>query len=168
MERLRPMNRPSRSALLPLISLAVFMAVSTGCRTLYTRRVVFDNHPIALQVLSKMVDEETLEYSIKFRNIGREVMSFDYTVADEPGVPHVDQAGPNSGLVSNLYPGAEVEMPNPTNSMAVWVTIGAVTYGKKTVSELDAIYKPDQVLGVEDRLDGGGNLLLPPADNPLR
>lgn len=109
-----------------------------------TRRVQFERHPIALRVVSTVIDEERLEYSLKFRNVGREVLSLEYTVADEPGVPHVDKFGPNSGLIENLYPGAEVEVPNPMKSMAVYVTLGTVTYGKKSKEEVERIYAPDK------------------------
>ena len=107
-----------------------------------TRRVVFERHPIALRVVSTVIDEERIEYSLKFRNVGREVLSLEYTVADEPGVPHVDKFGPNSGLIENLYPGAEVEVPNPMKSRAVYVTLGTVTYGKKSKEEVERIYEP--------------------------
>lgn len=125
-----------------LLSLAL-----AGCQTYTTKRVVFKNHPVALYVVSKVIDEEKVEYSVKFRNIGNEVMSFDYTISDEAGVPHVDAEGPNSGLVENLYPGAEVEVPNPTNRLTVWATLGTVTYGRQTKQQVNAIYKPGSALG---------------------
>lgn len=124
--------------LLSALSLATFVS----CETYKTRRVVFKNHPVAVYVVSKVVDEERVDYSVKFRNVGKEVLSFDYTLADEPGVPHVDSEGPNSGLVENLYPGSEAEVPNPSQSMTIHATLGTVTYGKKTKNELSAVYKP--------------------------
>jgi hypothetical protein len=133
--------------------------------------VEFKNHPIALYVVSKISeDEETLDYSVKFRNVGREIMSFDYTIADEPGVPHVDSLGPRSGLVENLYPGDEVEVPNPTKEMTVWATLGTVSYGKRTKDELASIYKPDQYRppGLEGGPEGDAALVPPlPALAPL-
>jgi hypothetical protein len=113
-----------------------------SCETYKTKRVTFKNHPIALYVVSKVIDEERVDYSVKFRNIGKEVLSFDYTLADEAGVPHVDSQGPNSGLVENLYPGSEVEVPNPTKRMTVFATLGTVSYGKKGKPEISAIYQP--------------------------
>jgi hypothetical protein len=118
----------------------------TGCANLYTKRVIFRNHPISLRVGSKVIDEEYVEYFIAFRNVGRDIMSFDYTIADEPGVPHVDRDGPNSGLIENLYPGAEVEVKNPRNRMAIWATVGTVTYGKKSPEQLEAIYRSEAVM----------------------
>ena len=125
----------------------------SSCTTIQTKRIVFENHPIALRVVNTVVDEETIEYTIKFRNVGRDIVSFDYTVSDEEGVPHVDKFGPNSGFVDKLYPGAEIEVPNPMKRMAVFVTLGAVTYGKRSSVELDQIYHPDKFLGE------GGSLL---------
>lgn len=134
--------------------------VLSGCQTYTTKRVVFKNHPVALYVVSKVIDEEKIEYSVKFRNIGKEVMSFDYTISDEAGVPHVDAEGPNSGLVENLYPGVEVEVPNPMNQMTVWATLGTVTYGRQTKQQINAIYKPGNAMGaIENEVPSS---LLPP------
>jgi hypothetical protein len=148
---------------------AVFLALSsTSCQTYKTRKVLFQNHPIALYVISELVDEETLEYSVKFRNVGREVLSFDYTIADEEGVPHVDAEGPNSGVIENIYPGAEVKVENPTESMTVYVTLGRVIYGKRPQEELKGIYNPAaftpaEVIGAP--VDGG-LIPLPAGPNP--
>ncbi|MEM9480911.1 MAG: hypothetical protein AAGA58_14750, partial [Verrucomicrobiota bacterium] len=98
---------------LPFILLG--FAFLVGCTTMSTRRVTFDRHPIAVQVVNSVIDEELIVYSVKLRNVGREVLSFDYTISDEPGVPHVDQEGPNSGLMANLYPGEVREIENPFN-----------------------------------------------------
>ncbi len=118
-----------------------------ACSTVSTSEVNFERHPIGLRVLNKVIDEYegTTEYSLLFRNNGRDIVSFDYTVSDRPAVPHVDKNGPNSGLVENLYPGAEIEVPNPVGRMAVHVTLGTVTYGKKQKDELIAIYAPDKM-----------------------
>ena len=129
------------------LAFAFCITLLSACQTYTTRRVVFNNHPVALYVVSKVIDEEKIEYEVKFRNIGQEVMSFDYTISDEAGVPHVDSQGPNSGLVENLYPGVEVEVPNPTKRMTVYATIGTVTYGKQTKQSINTIYKPDSVFG---------------------
>lgn len=140
------MNRHLRATL--VAALALSAGLSVGCsayhnNTLYRREIVFKKHPVALKVNAKYVDEDSpLEYTITFRNVGREVMSFDYTVADERGVPHVDREGPNSGLVANLYPGATAEVPNPLGKRRVWVTLGTVTYGKRTQADVDALYRP--------------------------
>jgi hypothetical protein len=149
------------------LSVAVLIA-GTSCQTYKTRKVTFKNHPIALYVISEVVDEETLEYSVKFRNIGREVVSFDYTIADEEGVPHVDAEGPNSGLVENLYPGAEVKVENPNETMTVYVTLGKVTYGKRPQEEIKGIYNPDSFAPTEAQgmpVDGG-LIPLPAGPNP--
>lgn len=152
-----------------LSSMAGLVALTlASCETYRTRKVTFQNHPIALYVVSEVVDEESLDYSVKFRNIGREILSFDYTIADEGGVPHVDSEGPNSGVVENLYPGAEVKVDNPTKSMKVWVTLGKVTYGKRPKDELKSIYQPDAFVpaaaGGAGTVDGG---LIPlPSESP--
>lgn len=148
----------------------VLSCVVTSCETYRTRKVVFKNHPIALYVVSELVDEETIDYSVKFRNVGREVLSFDYTIADEAGVPHVDSEGPNSGMVENLYPGAEVKVENPTESMKVFVTLGKVTYGKRPTSEIKGIYTPSQFEVFENAGGPGavdaGLIPLPSGPNP--
>jgi hypothetical protein len=153
------------------ISKAMMAAASAsllvlGCTSLHTRRVVFERHPIAVTVVSDVIDEETLEYSVRLRNVGRDVVSFDYSIADEPSVPHIDHKGPNSGLVKNLYPGVEVEVPNPMNTLAVWVTLGTVTYGKRSDAELDTIYNAEEAFDAPpgSALDESGLL---PEDSSL-
>lgn len=127
---------------------------------LYTKRTVYNRHPIAVRVFEKFVDEDSpMEYTVRFRNVGREIVSFDFTLADEVGVPHVDREGPNSGFISNLYPGAEVSVPNPINKKTVWATLGTVTYGKRPATELDSIYKPDAALMAEQAAAGPALLL---------
>ena len=152
-----------------VVVLAVGVTCLVSCQTYRTRKVEFKNHPIALYVVNEVVDEETIEYSAKFRNVGREILSFDYTIADEEGVPHVDAEGPNSGLVENLYPGAEVKVENPTNNMTIFVTLGKVTYGKRPKEELSTIYAPGQFSGTEGLgsmpMDGG-LLPMPASPNP--
>lgn len=162
------MNRTCRFSI-PQILLLLASGVSlVSCESYSTRRVEFKNHPIALYVVSKISeDEETLDYTVKFRNVGREILSFDYTLADEPGVPHVDSLGPRSGMVENLYPGDEVQVPNPTKEMTIWATLGTVTYGKRSKDELSSIYKPDEYR--PPGLDGapmGDPALVPPLPAP--
>lgn len=112
-----------------------------------TSRVTFPDTTVSYQAVSEMVDEETIEHTVKFRNVGNQVVSFDYTIADEPGVPHTDAEGPNSGLVENLYPGAEVSVKNPTKSMRhVYVVLGKVSYGKRSSEQLAKQYKPGSVV----------------------
>jgi hypothetical protein len=157
-----------KSQLLSLFLAVAVLGACSSCQTYRTRKVLFKNHPVALYVVSELIDEETLEYSVKFRNVGREVLSFDYTIADEGGVPHVDAEGPQSGLVENLYPGAEVKVENPTESMTVFVTLGKVTYGKRPQDELKGIYNPtasspEETLGAP--VDGG-LIPLPAGPNP--
>lgn len=148
-----------------LAALAFFGAL-VSCHTVESKRMQFPEQPIAVKVINKVIDEDTLEYGIKFRNTGNDVVSFDYTISDEPGVPHVDADGPNSGLIENLYPGAEIEVKNTLNRMAVFVTHGRVTHGKKTSSELLAIYRPNAAPaalgGAFDALPGLGTELPPP------
>ena len=135
----------------------------TSCGHFYVKRVVFEKHPVAVKVSSEVSDdEESLDHILRFRNVGREVLSFDYTVSDEVGVPHVDQFGPNSGLVKNLYPGAEIEMPNPSNLKALHVTLGTVTYGKKDENILRNIYDPKKAY--EQATEPSGDLLLGDAE----
>jgi len=118
-------------------------------------RHVYNDHPIAVDVRSKYIDEETpLQYTVHFRNVGTEILSFDYTLADQRGVPHVDRNGPNSGFIPNLYPGAEVEVPNTVKRKNVWATLGNVTMGKKPVQDLDKIYKSDSA-AVADEIQLG-------------
>ncbi len=137
--------------------LTAVCALLCGCAHLYTKRIIFKNHPVSVRVVSKVIDEEYVEYSVAFRNVGRDILSFDYTISDEPDVPHVDRDGPNSGLIENLYPGAEVEVKNPTERMAIWATLGTVTYGKKTPEEIEAIYRPEAVMRrLEQQANGGG------------
>lgn len=109
-------------------------------------------------MLNKVVDEYegTVEYTLLFRNNGRDIASFDYTVSDRPAVPHVDKEGPNSGLIENLYPGAEIEVPNPVGRMAVHVTLGTVTYGKRGKEELTSIYAPERMAALKNRGGEGG------------
>jgi hypothetical protein len=158
-----------RAFLASAVLLSFSLALSS-CETYRTRKVTFKNHPIALYVVSELVDEETIDYSVKFRNVGREVLSFDYTIADEGGVPHVDAEGPNSGVIENLYPGAEVKVENPTESMKVFVTLGKVTYGKRPKAELKGIYSPSQFEVMEGMSNPGavdaGLIPLPSGPNP--
>jgi hypothetical protein len=161
-------NLASSSTIMRLLLVLGMVSTMTACQTYSTRRVEFKNHPIALYVVSKLSeDEETLDYMVKFRNTGREVLSFDYTLADEPGVPHVDSLGPRSGLVENLYPGDEVEVPNPTKRMTIYATLGTVSYGKRTKDDLAAIYKPDDYRppGM-DQMQTGDPALVPPLPSP--
>ncbi len=143
-----------------ILCIALATTALVGCTTIQTKRIVYERHPIAVRVVSTVIDEEVIEYSVKFRNVGREILSFDYTVADEPGVPHVDKFGPNSGFVENLYPGAEIEVPNPMNRMAVHVTLGTVTYGKKSSSDLESIYNPGATIDALEQSDE----LFPPKE----
>jgi hypothetical protein len=108
------------------------------------RKSISTKAPIATWVWGKYVDENSpLDYQVKFRNVGNEVLSFDYTIADSPSVPHLDRNGPNSGFVPNLYPGAEVAVPNPLKRRNVFVALGRVTYGKKSLADLQKAYPSD-------------------------
>ncbi|MEM7143689.1 MAG: hypothetical protein AAF591_01050 [Verrucomicrobiota bacterium] len=137
--------------LLAFLALCLSGTLLSSCSSLYTRHITFERHPIAVRVVSEVIDEdEPLEYRVVFRNVGRQVMSFDYTIGDEPGIPHVDMDGPNSGLIENLYPGEEKEVLNPMNKMTIWATLGTVTYGKQTKEEIERIYKTDQAMLAAD------------------
>jgi len=127
-----------------LFILGLTAAALASCKTITSDRFAFPNAPVSYQLVSEMVDEETIDYTVKFRNLGQQVVSFDYTIADEPGVPHVDCLGPNSGLVENLYPGAEAQVKNPIKDMGgVYVSLGRVTTGKRTSEQLAKQYKPE-------------------------
>ncbi|MEN3943356.1 hypothetical protein WJU23_18795 [Prosthecobacter sp. SYSU 5D2] len=126
-----------------LFFLVLAIGSLASCKTVSSQRFAFANEPVSYQLVSDMIDEETIEHTVKFRNLGNQVLSFDYTIGDEPGIPHIDCLGPNSGLIENLYPGAEAQVKNPVNSMrGVYVTMGRVTYGKKTSEQLAKQYKP--------------------------
>jgi hypothetical protein len=141
----------------------------TGCATKYHQRIsrnqqAYKKHPIAVRVHSKYIDEDSpMEYTLHFRNAGTEVVSFDYTVSDQRQVPHVDREGPNSGLVKNLYPGATLEVANPLKLKRVFVTLGTVTYGKKTEVELDALFRPKVSLAGPLNSGSGPADLMPDA-----
>ncbi len=138
-----------------LLSACLAMGLS-NCKTISSGRVVFPNAPVAYQTVSEMVDEETIDHTVKFRNVGNQVLSFDYTIADVPEVPHTDCLGPNSGLVENLYPGAEAVVKNPLKDRSVWVQLGRVTYGKKAGDQLAKIYKPETLIPAASGLGVGG------------
>lgn len=158
--RAYPLKKQLHRLATALAAVPVALTVAS-CTTVATRRVVYQNHPVSVQVVSEVIDEETLEYRVRFRNVGREIMTFDYTVADEPGVPHVDPEGPNSGIVKNLYPGQELEVPNPWNRTTVHVTLGIVTYGKQEPDAIERIYYPNRPA------PAGSDLVPPLGDNPL-
>lgn len=87
-------------SILPTLAAGLFAtAALTSCKTVASRPVVIGDSPVAYQLVSEIVDEESLDHTIKFRNVGQQIVSFDYTIADDPNVPHVDCLGPNSGLV---------------------------------------------------------------------
>lgn len=153
-----------------VICTVISLAVLTGCKTVESTRVVYQDAPVSYQFVSDVIDEETIEHSVKFRNIGTEIISFDYTITDDPAVPHIDCLGPNSGLVENLYPGAEVMVKNTQRSSdvvgivpsavaarntGIQVVLGRLTYGKRTSDELARSYKPETV---KEESSGGLNL----------
>lgn len=149
---------------LRLITLGFAALALASCKTVTSDRFAFQNEPVSYQLVSDMVDEETIEHSVKFRNLGQQVVSFDYTIADEPGIPHVDCLGPNSGLVENLYPGAEAQVKNPIKSMrGVYVTLGKVSYGKRTSEQLAKQYKPSTLPAVP----AAGSVLPMPVLEPV-
>jgi hypothetical protein len=114
----------------------------SGSHPIHGRSSTIPDQPVSVRIHGKFIDEDSpLEHQVFFRNTGSEIVSFDYTLSDVPGVPHVDRDGPNSGLVANLYPGAEVEVPNPLKKSRLYVVIGSLTHGKKSAAQLDAIYR---------------------------
>ena len=144
-----------------LLLTAITALSLASCKTFTSDRVTFPNTPVSYQTVSDMIDEETIEHTVKFRNMGIEIVSFDYTIADEVGVPHTDAEGPNSGLVENLYPGAEASVKNPTKSMDdLYVVLGKVTYGKRTSEQLAKQYKPSSV-AVNSSPAAGAAMALP-------
>ncbi len=131
----------ARTASLGAMAVALASCATTAFQP---QPYVYQEHEISVRVKREFVDEDSpLKNAILFRNVGRDIVSFDYTVADEPGIPHVDMDGPNSGLVENLYPGEEREVPNPSNLKNVFSALGKVTRGKKTPEELDTLYNPN-------------------------
>ncbi len=155
-----------RASFLLLTAAATFGL--TSCKTVTTARSQFPDSPVSWQLVSEMVDEETIDYTLRFRNTGTQVISFDYTVSDEPGVPHTDAEGPNSGLVENLYPGAEANVKNPLKRMKnIYVVLGRVTYGKKDSSALAKLYKPSAAKAAAHSPETAASLpLLEPVTPP--
>jgi hypothetical protein len=122
-------GRATLSGLAALAAGALLSSCATSPAPIISR---YPNPPIRAEVASKYVDDDSPpEYLLRFRNVGRQIVSFDYTVSDQPNVPHIDRDGPNSGFIGNHYPGAEVEIPNPLKRSRVWVTLGTISYGKK-------------------------------------
>jgi hypothetical protein len=151
------MTVPSR------LLLGAFVALSLiSCKTISSKPVVLPDSPITYQTVSDMIDEETIEHSVKFRNIGNQIVSFDYTLADSPTVPHTDAEGPNSGLIENLYPGAEATVKNPLkSSRGLNVILGRITYGRRSTDQLAKQYRPSYVAA-----SAAGNPALPSAILP--
>lgn len=141
--------------------LLALSALLSSCTVIESRQVPVANTPVTWRHVTEVVDEEVINHSIKFRNTGRDIVSFDYTIVDTVGVPHVDAAGPNSGLVENLYPGAETMVKNPIKGNAEDVVLGVLTYGKRTNEQLAKVYKPWSVMPAGSPPSGGALLPLP-------
>jgi hypothetical protein len=125
---------------LTLLTLSLLLA---NCKTVTSDLYTLPNSPVSFQFVSDMVDEETIENTVKFRNSGGQIINFDYTIADDPNVPHTDAEGPNSGVVENLYPGAEISVKNPNKRMKdTYVIVGKISYGRKSADEIVKLYKP--------------------------
>jgi hypothetical protein len=118
----------------------VASCLTTGCVGGMSKRFRITNAPIQAQSISKSADEEALNFFVTFKNMGQDVISFDYTIADAPNIPHVDSAGPNSGLIENLYPGALVELKNPFKTNNVYLALGKITVGKMTPDAVKSHY----------------------------
>lgn len=141
----------------------------SACTVIESKQVPVANTPVTWRHVTEVVDEEIINHSVKFRNIGRDIVSFDYTIVDVAGVPHVDSAGPNSGLVENLYPGAETQVKNPLKGDAEDVILGRMTFGKRTSEQLAKAYKPWQNTPAGGSSGGAGGLLPlpePPVTSP--
>ena len=145
--------------LLPL--LLATTALLSSCTVMQSRQYLVNNTPITWRHVTEVIDEEVVQHSIKFRNVGREIVSFDYTIVDAAGVPHVDAGGPNSGLVENLYPGAETQVKNPLKGDTLNVNLGRLSYGKRTSEQLAKTYKPWSAAPAMATGTGGGLLPLP-------
>jgi hypothetical protein len=133
----------------------------SSCTVMQSRQYLVNNTPITWRHVTEVIDEEVVQHSIKFRNVGRDIVSFDYTIVDATGVPHVDAGGPNSGLVENLYPGAETQVKNPLKGDTETVNLGRLTYGKRTSEDLVKTYKPWSAMPAMATGTGGGLLPLP-------
>jgi hypothetical protein len=145
-----------------VLPLAILIStLLSSCTIIESKQVPVANTPVTWRHVTEVIDEEVVQHSIKFRNIGREVVSFDYTIVDSVGVPHVDAGGPNSGLVENLYPGAETQVKNPLKGDTQSVTLGRLTFGKRTSEQLAKTYKPWSIQPATSLPDGGGLLPLP-------
>lgn len=144
-----------------ILLFAALLSGLTSCKTMISDPVAIGDAPVTYRLVSEIIDEETLEYTIKFRNIGQQVASFDYTLADDASVPHLDCLGPNSGLVENLYPGAEATVKNTLKSRDVHVVLGRLTYGKKSSEQLARAYKPSTLPAPGSASSGGALLPLP-------
>ncbi len=145
--------------LLPL--LLASSALLASCTIIESKQVPVANTPVTWRHVTEVIDEEVIQHSIKFRNIGSDVVSFDYTIVDTAGVPHVDAGGPNSGLVENLYPGAETQVKNPLKGDTDHVILGRLTFGKRTSEQLAKTYKPWSITPAGTMPAGGGLLPLP-------
>jgi hypothetical protein len=145
--------------LLPL--LLASSALLASCNIIQSKQIPVANTPVTWRYVTEVIDEEIIQHSIKFRNIGQEVVSFDYTIVDVGGVPHVDAGGPNSGLIENLYPGAEQQVKNPLKGDAESVNLGRLTFGKRSSEQLAKTYKPWSLTPGSSTPSGGGLLPLP-------
>jgi hypothetical protein len=139
--------------------LSVACTLLSSCTVMQSRQYLVDNTPVTWRLVSEVIDEEVIQHSIKFRNVGRDIVSFDYTIVDAAGVPHVDAQGPNSGLVENLYPGAEVLVKNPLKDDTKNVNLGRLTFGKRTSEQLAKTYTPWQNKPAAGLSSGSGGLL---------
>jgi len=144
-----------------LLLLSLLATAISSCTVMESHQYTLTDAPVTWRGVSEVIDEEIVQHSVKFRNIGSQVVSFDYTIVDDGSVPHVDAAGPNSGLVENLYPGAEVQVKNTWKHGDVTVQLGRVTYGKRTTEQLAKVYKPWQNTPSATATGTGGLLPLP-------
>lgn len=121
---------------------ALPLLILTSCSVMQSDQFALPGTSITWRAVNEVVDEEIVQHSVKFRNTGSQIVSFDYTIVDDSNVPHVDAGGPNSGLVENLYPGAEVSVKNTWAHDDVAIHAGRITYGKRDSAQLAKTYKP--------------------------
>ncbi len=121
------------------------------------------NDPKSSKVVRTKLRNQDGKLVVLFRNEGRQVVSFDYTIADKSTVPHVDSEGKNSGLVMNLYPGEERPAEDyPMQKSIIWPKIGTITYGRKSMDDLEKMYRPLTAQKTSG-MDASNPMLIPPA-----
>jgi hypothetical protein len=146
---------------LRLSALLFTLGALASCTVMQSKPIAISSTPITWRSVSEVIDEEVIQHSVKFRNTGSQIVSFDYTIVDDGYVPHVDAGGPNSGLIENLYPGEERQVKNNWKDDAVNIQVGHLTYGKRSSEQLAKSYKPWSITPVASGSATGAAGLLP-------